>query len=498
MTKSSSRKSSIPKGNKLPNNVGVIPFYTKEAFPNLEKNSSDEEDGEVKKADTTSIPVKIDRAGGESKTNLTKFEVPRIRHFDNNVENVLKGFNLIDTKVMNHLVGISREEMIHRRMNYIEMICFDNAQQEYEEAIKYAKKETLAYYSTELIAAQNVDNRDCSMFELTDAEQAELVSNNTAFLTWINKAADLIHANEIAYMGYVSGAKTRLMKWKIFDSHFRNHLNVIIFGKKYHKAREEQKEYMQYGMTKPFGAKVAQCFRRVDMLANLMNYFPPTCNRDEMPEIEAWEMAMYGNEVSDMMNRKMKFNLLPTKFQNTLEEDTEEDWRVMVYPKFVALVQQCEAKDERERVEMAKNREKLKASALKRKDDGGEGLDRSSKSKNQAHKRFKKEHSKSGKGEASFCALCKNAGAPKWLYKNHNTADCNKADEYKRKLSGGAASQYNAKRDYKKELRKAEQMLKKFKKETRELKTMMKKKRKKSADDMSIDSASSVDTDTSY
>ena len=133
MTKSSSRKSSIPKGNKLANNVGVIPFYTKEAFPNLENNcSNDEEEGEVKKADTTSIPVKIDRAGtNKSKTNLTKFDVPKIRHFDNNVENVLRGFNLIDTKVMNHLVGLTKEEMINRRMNYIEMtICFDNAQQE--------------------------------------------------------------------------------------------------------------------------------------------------------------------------------------------------------------------------------------------------------------------------------------------------------------------------------------------------------------------------------
>ena len=152
MTKSS-RKSAIPKGNKLPNNVGIIPFYTKEAFPKLEKDSSDDEDGEVKKADTTSIPVKIDRAGNESKTNLTKFDVPKIRHFDNNVEIALRGFNLIDTKVMNHLVGLTNEEIINRRMNYIEMICFDNAQQEYEEAMKYAKRETLAYYSAKMVAA---------------------------------------------------------------------------------------------------------------------------------------------------------------------------------------------------------------------------------------------------------------------------------------------------------------------------------------------------------
>jgi hypothetical protein len=147
---------------------------------------------------------------------------------------------------------------------------------------------------------------------------------------------------------------------------------------------------------------------------------------------------------------------------------------------------------------MAKAREKLKASANKRKDDGGEGLDRSKKSKNQANKRSKKDHGRNYKGDATFCALCKNAGMPAWLCRNHKTEDCEKADEYKRKLSGGAASQSNAKRDYKKELRKTEQMLKKLKKETRELKTMMKKKRKKSPDDMSIDSASSVDTDTSY
>ena len=110
MTKSF-RKSAIPIGNKLANsNVGIIYFYTKEAFPNLKKNSSDDEDGEVKKANTTSIPVKIDRERNESKTNLTKFDVPKIRHFDNNVENVLKGFNLIYTMVMNHLVGLTREK----------------------------------------------------------------------------------------------------------------------------------------------------------------------------------------------------------------------------------------------------------------------------------------------------------------------------------------------------------------------------------------------------
>ena len=99
------------------------------------------------------------------------------------------------------------------------------------------------------------------MFEIDDDEHARLVNDNAAFMIWMKTPISQIHANEVAHMGWVTAAKTCLMKWRHFESHFRNHLNVIIFGKKYHKAREVQNEYMQYGMTKPFGAKVAQCFR---------------------------------------------------------------------------------------------------------------------------------------------------------------------------------------------------------------------------------------------
>lgn len=74
-------------------------------------------------------------------------------------------------------------------------------------------------------------------------------------------------------------------------------------------------------------------------------------------------------------------------------------------------VRQCEAKDERERAELTANREKLKASANKRKDGGGEGLDISSKSKNQSDKRFERSQGKTSQGDTLFCALCKAADA---------------------------------------------------------------------------------------
>ena len=190
-------------------------------------------------------------------------------------------------------------------MQYIEMICFNNAQQDYDEAIKYSKCQVLLDYSTEMVQENNVNNNDCTMFEIDDNEHVRLTSNNAAFMTWMNKPAAQIHANEVTHMGWITAAKTRLMKWRHFEIHFRNHLNVIIFRKKYHKAREVQIEYMQYRMTKPFGAKVAQCYRRVDLLANLLNYFPPTSTRDEILDIQAWDLALCAQEVGKMMSRKI-------------------------------------------------------------------------------------------------------------------------------------------------------------------------------------------------
>ena len=69
-------------------------------------------------------------------------------------------------------------------------------------------------------------------------------------------------------------------------------------------ANEVAHMYMQYGtMPKLFGAKVAQCYRRVDMLANFLNYFlPTTSTRDEMPDIQAWDLILCAQEVGKMMN----------------------------------------------------------------------------------------------------------------------------------------------------------------------------------------------------
>ena len=209
----------------------------------------------------THLFVKIDKLGSENKMNMNKFEVPKIRHFDNNVEKVLRCFNLLDTKVMNHVIGITKEERILCRLQYIESICFDNAQQEYNEAIEHARAQVLLDYSYEILRSNNRNDLDISSFELDNEEFDKLNREPESFMVWMKKAIALIHDNEVDILGFGSKTETRYMKWKNYEMHFLNHLNVVIFGKKYFRAIEDQMEYMQYGMTKPFGAKVAQCFR---------------------------------------------------------------------------------------------------------------------------------------------------------------------------------------------------------------------------------------------
>lgn len=176
---------------------------------------------------------------------------------------------------------------------------------------------------------------------------------------------------------------------------------------------------MQYGMTKPFRSTVAQCFSRISQMVNLMNYFSPY--------IKIWNLSIDTHDVGHiMMNRNIKFKLLPNKFQNTIGEDTNEDQNNLAYTKFVSLVKQCQTKDDCEGAKMKEACQKLKNQSNKHKDDGGKSLDRSSKSKNQESTNTAKKanFSKDAKGEAKYCALCNASGCPVCLYHNHNTEGC--------------------------------------------------------------------------
>jgi len=70
------------KGNKT-QDEGVIPFYTKEAFPSQEKKSKDEDDDSVKVIEETlvSLKLKIDESKEETKMNTYSRKVKSISNF---------------------------------------------------------------------------------------------------------------------------------------------------------------------------------------------------------------------------------------------------------------------------------------------------------------------------------------------------------------------------------------------------------------------------------
>ena len=121
---------------------------------------------------------------------------------------------------------------------------------------------------------------------------------------------------------------------------------------------------------------------------------------------------------------------------------------------------------------MREKKLQLHKSKDKRKSDSTSSLSRNDQSRNQsgAKKRHTDSKEKNGTGVALYCALCKEAGAPQWVYQNHNTNNCRKKEKHKRKLSGGSSSKSSFQQNMKKELRRTmKKKYQKLKHSTREL-----------------------------
>ena len=69
------------KGNRFDKADYHVPYYTTAFFnPGLEKKDDSEEVSHMVK-----LPIKISANGDESRSNVTRFEMRGISHFDNNV-----------------------------------------------------------------------------------------------------------------------------------------------------------------------------------------------------------------------------------------------------------------------------------------------------------------------------------------------------------------------------------------------------------------------------
>ena len=119
---------------------------------------------------------------------------------------------------------------------------------------------------------------------------------------------------------------------------------------------------------------------------------------------------------------------------------------------------------------MREKKLQLQKSKDKRKSDSSASLQRTDQSRNDgAKKRRTNPKEKNGKGVALYCPLYKQAGAPDWVYQNHNTNNCNKKEQHERKISGGSSNKSSFQREMKKELRTMKKKYQKLKASMREL-----------------------------
>ena len=106
---------------------------------------------------------------------------------------------------------------------------------------------------------------------------------------------------------------------------FLNNLNSIIFGADAYRAFKEQKNYLMNQIVKPFGISVEAAFRRVEVIARMMEYFPPPCSNGKEPSRQQWNKFMEIKKLSEEDKREIKYNLLPQSFRDRID-DSNEDW----------------------------------------------------------------------------------------------------------------------------------------------------------------------------
>lgn len=454
-----------------------VPFYTTPFF----KPGGELEEGEIAKStDVVKLPTLIHTDRGESRANTTYVEMMGITHFDNNVENVLESLWQLNERIIKQSPAANDNEKVKLQWKMMQLICNKGtASSTLQEACKTGRQYVYDQHLADYVEAHD------------NVTEEILLQDQSAFYEYLERDFEDLDAEEFEN----TEAFTAFL-YEEFNRAAWNYLNSIIFGADAYRAFKQQKDYMTHHLVKPFGVTVEAAFRRVEIMCNLMTYFPAPCSRGKTATATQWDNFKSTKKISNADKREMKYNLLPDIFHDKFDE-AEGDWTEMSSTKFLAEAQKFEANDAKERLKMAKAKEALKRKK-KEDTDSVSTLSRSQKSDNSKHKNAKKarfQKDPTAAGVARECELCKLAGAPSYVYTNHLTKNCFKKDAYKKSLSGGAGNRLKTSNEYRrheKQLRRELKLLTKLSKK--------KKKLKRDADgDADMSSVSSSDsTNVSY
>jgi len=341
-------------------------------------------------------------------------------------------------------------------------VCEGSAARQWRLIKMNAKKDIMKPYTTS-------DETKSYFIEVENRDEI-IVGRN--FKTWLEdrKAAT---EEELTYMEATSGEE--LYKWLVesFHYHVIDYMNKLIFSEEVHKVLDHQIEYLTNRIIKPFGIGVKVSFERIELLQSYLKFFPPTTKKDEFPTLEAHK-EHEGFIIVENKQQKIYFNVLPEEaYQQNFITHCEKDYTLMTDEEFLNGAIRFEKSDK----VMREKKLKLQKSCDKRKSDSTASMPRTdqNRSNNRAKKRRTDPKDKNAKGVALYCALCKEAGAPQWVYQNHNTNNCNKKEQHEKKLSGGSSNRSSFQREMKKELRVMKKKYQRLKASTRELRVSRKK-----------------------
>mmetsp|Transcript_19332 Transcript_19332/g.21896 ORF Transcript_19332/g.21896 Transcript_19332/m.21896 type:complete len:460 (+) Transcript_19332:69-1448(+) len=446
MTKTIANKA---KGHRVADPKYLVRFYEPLFF-----GLKDSEEGEIppQEKKTVKLPVKITSDGDDSRSNVTNQEIKMISHFDGNVEGVLESLSQLQELVIKPRMLSEIGEELRVTMQLMSILCTGPAAQTFQEATKAARNHAYDTYLKEY------DEDDEMHKQIITAE------NNALFQYLSTTNFEGIDEEQFAD----SDALVKHV-FEDFKYTFWNNLFAVIFGADAHRAYEIQKEYMTHEIVKPFGISIEQAFRRIDVMVKLLEYFPPTSNKGKSATHQQWERFLKKRVVSDAEKRKMKYKLLPQGCRDRFDS-LQGDWEDMTDPEFLSESQKWET------IEARAQQRKEAAKRKKPDDDSVSTLSRSQKEKNSQHKKTKSNQSRNAAGTARFCELCKLAGAPEWVWKNHNTKDCKKREQYTKSLSGSVGSRYEATKSIQNNQKKLKREIKSLQKQLKKTKVSNKKK----------------------
>ena len=290
------------KGNRYAKVRYHIPFYSSAFFEPVNK---EEEQKMVK------LPVKISEEEGESRSNVTSFQIPAITQFDGNLEQVLESLSNLRSKVIKPR-QLEHNEEIKLTLKFLGLICVGSATQTLLDAAKAARKHV---YNEHLEAEYDIDD-----------VQAEVVVEDEEAFEFVE--GDFTELEE----GFADSAAFTAHLYKLFFQVFWNHLHAVMFGADAYRAFKVQKDYLLNKIVKPHDVGVEKAFRRNDTLTNLLNFFPPNGSRGRMATPEQWEEWETKHWVSYHEKREMNYNLLLNSFQERFDE-LEVDWTEMAHAK---------------------------------------------------------------------------------------------------------------------------------------------------------------------